>query len=225
MNKTLLILLISIAISKDLIMVGDFRLKEIAYVLFEAEDSYYSYLYTNYYCPFTKTDEPVTYGDYNIHYITAEKLEHMLNNEGITNYLHSHLKKAAPGTNVLLNIGFDGLNMLEKIIIFYGKLADKYLNLNFYYVPIIGVDESKSSLSNERIKEFNALLDNRITNLEFPNLKYKNILYDNDPTKIVLDGEPVDILKYSTDGEGFYRNGLTRIFNSMVEGLEFEPES
>ena len=224
MNKILLLLLISLSISKDLIIVGDERIKEIAYVLFDAEDSYYTYNYANYNCPFTKGDDPTVYEDYNIRYITAEKIEHLLNNQVITNYLHNHLRNAKPGTNVLLNLGFDNPDLLDKIIIFYGKLADKYLKLNFYYVPIIGVDQSKSTLSNEKFKEFNKLLDIRITNLEFPNLKFKNILYEDDPTKVVINGEPVDILKYSTDGTGFFRNGLTRIFNAMVEGLEFESE-
>ena len=228
MNKILLLLLISLAISKDLIIVGDARIKEMAYVLFEAEDEYYTVNYMNYYSPFTKGDKPTIYEDYNIRYITADRIDHLLNNQQITNYLHNHLRNAKPGTNVLLNLGFDNPDLLDKIIIFYGKLADKYLNLNFYYLPIIGVDESKSSLSNENFKEFNKLLDIRIKNLEFPNLKYKNILYEDDPTKVAINGEPVDIFKFSTDGTGFYRNGLTRIFNAMVEGLEFEsdePES
>jgi hypothetical protein len=224
MNKILLLLLISLALSKDLIIVGDERIKEIAYVLFEAEDSSYTVGMTDYDSPFTEGDNPAFYEDYNIRYITAAEIEHLINNNEITSYLHYHLRNAKPGTNVLLNLGFDNPDLLDKIIIFYGKLADKYLKLNFYYVPIIGVDQSKSTLSNEKFKEFNKLLDIRITNLEFPNLKSKNILYEDDPTKVAINGEPVDIFKYSTDGTGFFRNGLTRIFNAMVEGLEFESE-
>ena len=45
MNKILLLILISFSISKDLILIGDSRIAEIASVLFELEDSYYSYIY------------------------------------------------------------------------------------------------------------------------------------------------------------------------------------
>ena len=45
MNKILLLILISFSISKDLILIGDSRIAEIANVLFELENSYYSYIY------------------------------------------------------------------------------------------------------------------------------------------------------------------------------------
>ena len=54
MNKILLLLLISLAISKDLIIVGDERLKEMAYVLFEAEDQYYTISYNIFIVPSLK---------------------------------------------------------------------------------------------------------------------------------------------------------------------------
>ena len=48
---------------------------------------------------------------------------------------------------------------------------------------------------------------------------YKNILYDNDPTKIDNNGFVINILDYSTDSEGFFKNGYNIIFRAMVEGI------
>ena len=215
----IILILIAFSLSKDLILIGDSRIKEMANVIFEIENSYYASGYLPYHSPMTT--EPVSYEDYNIHVTAPEKIDHIFT--GAPNdSVHFQLKSAKPGTNVLLNLGIDNLNLLDDIIIFYGKLADKYYKLNFYIISLIGVDETKIDISNSRVKEFNAYIKNRILEVEFDNLKYKNILKGEDPTQIMIDDEPVDILKYSTDGIGFYRNGLTRIFKAMVEGLEFE---
>ena len=220
MNKILLLILISFSILKDSILIGDSRIAEIASVLFELEDSYYSYRYSPFYSPITQS--PVAYEDFSIQVSTVEKVEHIYLDTTPNEVVHNHLRDAKPGTNVLINLGLKSLDSLEDIIIFSGKLADKYYKLNFYFVSIIGVDETKCSISNSSIREFNKLMENRLIDLEFANFKYKNILSEGDPTQIILDGKPFDILKFTTDGMGFYRNGLTRIFNSMVEGLEFE---
>ena len=195
------------------------RCKEMANVIFEIENSYYGSGYFSYYCPMTT--EPISYEDYNIHVTAPEEINHIFGGTP-NNSVHNQLKNAKPGTNVLLNLGIDNLGLLEQIINFYGKLADKYYKLNFYIISLIGVDETKIKISNSSVKEFNAYIKNRILEVEFENLKYKNILKGEDPTQIMIDNEPVDILKYSTDGKGFYRNGLTRIFKAMVERLEFE---
>lgn len=219
MKKMIILILIAFSLSKDLILIGDSRIKEMANVIFEIENSYYASGYSPYHSPMTT--EPISYEDYKIHVTAPEKIDHIF--EGAPNdSVHNQLKNAKPGTNVLLNLGIDNLGLLEKIIIFYGKLADKYYKLNFYIISLIGVDETKIQISNSSVKEFNAYIKNRILEVEFENLKYKNILKGEDPTQIMIDDEPIDILKYSTDGKGFYRNGLTRIFKAMVEGLEFE---
>ena len=224
MNKVLIFILISFSISKDLILVGDSRVREIANVLLEVEDrAYYENIRVSiqqYYSPITT--DPVPYEDFNIQVTTTQLIKHLVSGSDAVNLLHNQLKSAKPGTNVLLNIGIDDLDLLDSIIIFYGKLADKYIKLNFYVVSVIGVDETKINIENSKVIEFNKIIQNRILEVEFSNLKYKDILYNEDPTKIVLDGKPVDLFKYSTDGKGFFRTGLTKIFQAFVEGLKFE---
>lgn len=67
--------------------------------------------------------------------------------------------------------------------------------------------------------KFNDKIKERIRIVEFKNLYYKNILYDNDPTKLYNDGQVINILDYSTDSAGFFKNGYIKIFRAMVEGL------
>ena len=44
------------------------------------------------------------------------------------------------------------MGSFNDIFVFYGKLADKYTKLNFYVVPLIGVDENLSNIKNENKK-------------------------------------------------------------------------
>ena len=94
--------MLSIAENADYLCLVNPIIKRNGLILFEAVDQYYSVNYMNYYRPFTKGDDPTVYEDYNIRYITADKIENLLNNQGITNYLHNHLRNAKPGTNVFI---------------------------------------------------------------------------------------------------------------------------
>ena len=54
------------------------------------------------------------------------------------------------------------------------------------------------------------------------NLKYKNILQNNDPTKIVVGGKvALTVDASTTDAYGLHykTNGYKAIFNAMVSGL------
>ena len=50
-------------------------------------------------------------------------------------------------------------------------------------------------------------------------MKYKSILNEDDPTQIIVDGEPVDIINYASEGIGFFKTGYVKIFKAMVEWL------
>ena len=74
------------------------------------------------------------------------------------------------------------MDSFNDIFVFYGKLADKYTKLNFYVVPLVGVNEKLSKIKNEDIKAFNKEMSLKLELLDFPNMKYKNIL------KAILQG-------------------------------------
>ncbi len=198
-------------------------MEEMANVLFGVEYShlYYSYYYT--YHDFISTTEPVSYGGFNIQ-ITAVPSKYVddlsSGNSPEYNSIHTQLRNAKDGTNVLLSLDTQNVGNFNDIFKLYGKLADKYSNLNFYAISLIGVDQTMRKILNSNVKEFNTKMETRITAVEFPNLKYKNILNENETTQIIVDGKVVDIITYSTDGLGFFKNGYIKIFNAMVEGLD-----
>jgi hypothetical protein len=220
MIKILISFLICFAVSKDLIIIGDARIQEMSEVLMNVGYSEYDYRYSTY--NFLMTENPVSYEGYNLEIIAVDQntLEHLLGVAQPYNTVHDKLKKAKEGTSVLLSIGFQNLEDYNDIFIFYGKLADKYPKLNFYVVSIIGVnDDDPKSTINTNIKDFNKKVEKRIEIVGFTNLYYKNILYNNDPSQIVVDNEVINIFDYSTDSAGFFKNGYIKIFKALVEGL------
>ena len=217
MIKILISFLICFAVSKDLIIIGDARIQEMSEVLMNVGYSEYSYQYFPY--TFLMTENPVSYEGYNLEIIAVNQrtLNHLLGAAQPYNAVHDKLKKAKEGTSVILSIGFQNLNDYNNIFIFYGKLADKYPKLNFYVVSIIGVNNDDTT--NTNIKDFNKKVENRIEIVGFSNLHYKNILYNNNPSQIVVDNEVINIFDYSTDSAGFFKNGYIKIFKALVEGL------
>jgi len=218
MLKVLISFLICFVTSKNLIIIGDSRIQEMAQVLMHVGFKEYSYWRTYEYI---MTENPVSYEGYYIDIIAVDKnnLRHLFEKVQPYRTVHDKLKKAKDGTSVLLSIGFENLNDYNNIFVFYGKLADKYPNLKFYIISTIGVPGDDSKAINTKIIKFNDKIKERIRIVEFKNLYYKNILYDNDPTKLYNDGQVINILDYSTDSAGFFKNGYIKIFRAMVEGL------
>ena len=167
------------------------------------------------------TKEPVQYNDYNLIIVGTGILDSLINiGEEVNNFVQQQLKSAEDGTKVLLSIGIQHQNKFNDIFVFYGKLADKYPNLKFYVLSLIGVDESLAkNIYNTGVREFNKRVETRIEVVEFPNMEYKSILNEDDPTQIIVDGEPVDIINYVSEGIGFFKTGYAKIFKAMVEWL------
>ena len=217
MLNILISFLICFVTSKNLIIIGDSRIQEMAQVLLNIqhkESYYFNYEYV-------VTKDPVSYEGYYIDVVAVTKhtLRFLFEKYEPYNSVHDKLKNAKEGTSVLLSIGFGNLNDYNNIFVFYGKLADKYPNLKFYIISQIGVTGDDSQDINTRIRKFNEKVKERITIVGFKNMYYKNILYDNDPTKIENNGFVINILDYSTDSEGFFKNGYNIIFRAMVEGI------
>ena len=218
MFKILISFLICFVTSKDLIIIGDSRIEEMAEVLMNIEHKEYYYFKE---CEYVVTKAPVSYGGYYIDIIAVKNnnLRDLFEKYEPYKSVHDKLKKAKEGTSVLLSIGFENLNDYNNIFVFYGKLADKYPKLNFYIISQIGVTGDEAKEINIKIKKFNEKVKERIRVVGFHNLYYKNILYDNDPTKLVNNGYVINILDYSTDSAGFFKNGYNIIFRAMVQGL------
>ena len=52
-------------------------------------------------------------------------------------------------------------------------------------------------------------------------MEYKSILNEDDPTQIIVDGKPVNIINYVSEGIGFFKTGYTKIFKAMVECINY----
>ena len=225
MNKILLLILIGFIASeesKNIIIIGDSRIHEMGYTIFGLGDTkfYSSRYYTNYYAMITP--EPVSYNDYNIQIAASQEINKLISADyPIYSEVVSLLNNAAEGTNVLFHMGFDGNSLynFNNIVNFIGKLADKYPKLNFYFVSLIGVDESYTKITNSDIKDFNIKMENRIEIVEFDNLKYKSILNEGNPTQIILGDEVIEILNYVSEGTGFFKKGYSKILDALIEGF------
>jgi len=137
-------------------------------------------------------------------------------NKGVTKILGN----SSSGTAVLLWLGVNNLNA-EATGSYYKRLANQYKKLKFYVIPVTGCTP-KSGISNTQIKNFNSRLNSIVKNSGLSNLKYKNILLNNDPAKVAVKGKVVLTIDSSTTdvyGLHYKTSGYKAIFNAMVYGL------
>lgn len=216
MNKILVFLLFGFVLSKDLIMIGDSRIMDMANMLLGIPmSSFYAQLV--YKTNIIATDSPFPYEDYEIQVTAIEDIDYILTADEIGNrYVHQHLSSAKEGTNVLLSLGTDHLDLRDKIFNFCGRLADKYPNLNFHLISVIGL---RDPTINSSIIEFNKNIKNHIEVVGFENLKFKDILKDENPSVIMVGDQEIDITLFFSEGNLFFKNGYVKIFSAMVEGL------
>ena len=213
MNKILFLSLLSFilsAASKNLILVGDSRYVGMAYYLFRVK-----------YDSTIKTTTPVSYGGFSIHVTAQVSASFTQYNTGtqLYNSVINQLSKAQSGTNVLLWLGINSLWAPDQTYNFYKTLASNYKSLKFYAISITGVNESKwGTVKNVDVKTFNNRLKNKI-NGNPSNLKFLDILYGGDPTKIIYSGKSVNINDYSQDGLHYNKDGYYKLFYSMVGKL------
>ena len=72
---------------------------------------------------------------------------------------------------------------------------------------------------NSSIIEFNTNIKNHIEVVGFDNLKFKDILKDDNPNVIMVGDQEIDITLFFSEGNLFFKNGYVKIFSAMVEGL------
>ena len=215
MNKILVFLLLGFVLSKDLIMIGDSRIMDMANMLLGIPLGYFYDLV--YKTDIIATESPFPYEDYEIQVTAIEDINFILKADEIANKnVHQQLSGAKEGTNVLLSLGTDNLDWRDTIFNFCGRLADKYPNLNFYLIPMIWL---RDPTINSSIIEFNTNIKNHIEVVGFDNLKFKDILKEDNPSVIMVGDQEIDITLFFSEGNLFFKNGYARIFSAMVEGL------
>jgi hypothetical protein len=220
-SKILLFTLITLVSTKNVVLIGDSRAVGIGVYLF-------GFLYSHV-TPSYGTGSNIigtsarNYGGYSCKIVaeTGASFATFVNTaESVNRGVTTVLKDSASGTAVLLWLGVNNLNA-DSTGSYYKSLANKYKKLKFYVIPVTGVT-SKSGISNASIKSFNSKLNSIVKASGLSNLKYKNILQNNDPTKIVVGGKvALTVDASTTDAYGLHykTNGYKAIFNAMVSGL------
>lgn len=210
MNKILFLTLLSFILSStsnNLILIGDSRYVGMAQYLFNVNSN----------SPI-KTTKPVSYAGYKIHVTAQVSAKYSDYNVGtaLYNSVINQLSNAQKGTNVLLWLGINSLWAPDQTHNFYKTLANSYKSLNFFAVSITGVNESKwTTVKNADVKTFNTKLKNKVVGNPISNLKFLDILYNNNPTQILYSGKAVNINDYSKDGLHYNKDGYFKLFHSM----------
>ena len=130
------------------------------------------------------------------------------------------LNSSPSGTIVLLWLGVNRLDA-GATASYYKSLANKFKKLKFYAISVTGVS-SQSNRSNVKIKSFNAKMNSLLKNSGLPNLKYKSILLNDDPTKVAIKNTvALNIDKSTTDAKGLHykTDGSKAILNAMLSGI------
>jgi hypothetical protein len=220
-SKILVFILIGLVSTKNVVLIGDSRAVGIGVYLFGFQYSTVTKSYGN--GSNIIGTSAKSYGGHSCKVVaeTGASFSTFVNtaksvNKGVTTVLSG----SSSGTIVLLWLGVNNLNA-DSTASYYKSLANKYKKLKFYVIPVTGVT-SKSGISNATIKSFNSKMNSLVKSSGLSNLKYKNILQNNDPTKIVANGKVVLTVDASTtDAYGLHykTNGYKAIFNAMVSGL------
>ena len=222
MDKIIIIILLGFAISNDLIIIGDNFMSQIANILLEIPYTIYTENNMNY--SYISTNSSKEYEGYNVLFSTISGINYnFFLNGGHPTFLdniHKQLKNAKNGTNVLIHLCGRALFFgYDKWTNIFGKLADKYIKVNFYQISSIGVLPIFSDIHNGHVKEFNQKLENEINKMELKNFKYKSILYNEDPLIIDINGEEVDMNNYFSSEYTLKKSGLIKLFKAMTQGL------
>lgn len=189
---------------------------DMANVLFGIETTQFRYDY-KYVGTGVFTQEPIEYEDFKIQVSAAHNTNDYTREEGYSfTHVHEILRNAKEGTNVIVHLSTFYCELFDQIFVFIGKLADKYSKLNFFVTSLIATPYEEGT---HEIIEFNNKMKLKIEIVEFSNLKYKDILYNNNPRQISLDNKAIDILNYISEGSFFFKSGYIKIFKAMIEGL------
>lgn len=218
--KVLLLILLTLASSKNVVIIGDSRVCGIASYILQMDYTYHNSVYGN--------------GSYMINYnaknfggnlikvvaeVGASSVTFTNNSKEVCRGVHNMLKQSQKGTVVLLWLGVNNLDSAATFS-YYKSLADLYKSLTFYACSVAGVSEGKTYIKNETIKRFNNNLKAKVESAKISNLKYKSILVNDDPIQ-VKGSSILHISDSSTDTYGvhFYSSGYKICLEALLSGI------
>lgn len=218
-SKILLLTILTITTSKDIILIGDSRTCGMAkYVLgFEWTKAKGP-------TPNIISEKARNQLGYSIKVIAEGSASHytfLKEDSDVSKGVKKILGSAKPGTKVLLWLGVNFLSS-QGTFEYYKKIALQYKNLKFYAISVTGVVESIKiyKVKNDNVKKFNLDLKNRIQLSKISNLRYKSILYKENPTQINNKGKIVKVEASNAKDGLHYNSALYKvIFYAMTSGL------
>ena len=225
-KKILLLLsLISLVSTADVVIIGDSRACSFAYNILGFNYTYHNDNYAT--GSYIIGAIPKNFGGHSIRVLCEVGASYRTFQDSkkyVTYAANGILGSAQKGTVVLLWLGVNNPDV-KATFSFYQSLANNYVRCKFFAVSVTGVGPRCDYISNRKIKVFNINLRNVIQKAHLSNLKYKNILNDDDPTQIYnSDSSKVTfvITESTTDKYDFHYNinGDREILLAMLTDIE-----
>ena len=213
-KKILLILsLISLVSSANVVIIGDSRTVSFAYNIIGFDYTYHTDEYGI--GSYIIGDNAKNFGGHSIKVIAEVGATYSTfqdPDKPVSHAVTRVLGSAKKGTVVLFWLGVNNPDV-EGTFGYYKSVASHYVKCKFFAVSVTGVGPRCKTISNEQICYFNINLQNKIKKAHLSNLKYKSIIYNDDPTKIynshsskvtfVINESTTDYygLHYNTNGD------------------------
>ena len=217
MKSIIILALLSLAISSDIIMVGDSRTYLLAQDLFPIFQGY----------DLVTTDHPVYYGKHSVRFdcIPGARIYDFKSGTLLGNFLEKLLQSSA-GSYVFLWVGVNNVDIpssYQETLGLYVSLAKKYRSVNFIVFSIPGVNEhliaGHHPATNQLVMKYNNYMRAGINAYSqiLRNLRYVDLVNPANPT-ITTDG--YDINPY-LDEIGLHFNAVAcqYFFNRMIQYL------
>ena len=217
MEKLILLILISFIFSRNVILIGDSRFAGMANFLMGFP---YTKVVGNYGSGSNiRSTSPKQYNGDSFQ-VTAQvgaSANTFTTSNELMNSVNYQLKTAAQGTNVLIWLGINNLNSDELTFKMCKSLAQQYPGLNFYVIPITGINDKKiTHIKNSAVQSFNERLKSKVNSGGIGNLRFKSILNGNDVNTILVNGQKVPIVNYMTgDGLHYTKDGYVQLWKAM----------
>ena len=219
-SKFILLVLIAYISTKNVVIIGDSRVCGFAYSVLGIPYTWHNEVYGT--GSYIISSSAKSYNGHSIRVIAEVGASHYTftnTNKKVYTGVYSTLDNAAAGTVVLMWLGINNLES-SGVYDYYQSLAKKYKGHKFIAVSVSGVS-SKSSISNQTIKNFNTVLSKKISAGRISNLVYKSILKDGNPVQI-YNSSSKKVTFYVTEsttdyyGVHYTGSGDKEVLNAML---------
>lgn len=216
MNKFIFLCLLSLIISKHVVLIGDSRFVGMANLLMGF--SYSTIINSGGTGSNIRSTSARSFDGHSIQVTAQVSASSYTFKSGTDIYksVHYQLKNSVAGTVVLLWLGINDTNAVQSTIDFYKNLAKAYPTLIFKAVSVTGVNQSKTWIKNDSVKNFNSQLQAKVKSAGCSNLSYVSILSGTDVNTIIAGGKKVAIVNYmSGDGLHYTKEGYSFLWKAM----------